>query len=230
MTIKKAILTQNDGYKQGKTITPLGIVLHSVGCPQPSAEVFFRKWNKPKVYVNAHAMIDGNTGEVWQYLPWNVRGWHVAGSANDTHIGVETGEPACIKYTTGCNFTVPADKLEEARDVARRTYKAAVELFADLCTAYGLDPQGRQVIISHAEAGRAGLGSKHADPEHLWQGLGLPFTMDSFRRDVKAAMEPDTDVIYRVQVGAFHKRQYAELMVKQLKAAGFDAFIREDRE
>ena len=114
--------------------------------------------------------------------------------------------------------------------MARRTYKAAVELFADLCTAYGLDPQGRQVIISHAEAGRAGLGSKHADPEHLWQGLGLPFTMDSFRRDVKAAMEPDTDVIYRVQVGAFHKRQYAELMVKQLKAAGFDAFIREDRE
>lgn len=40
--------------------------------------------------------------------------------------------------------------------------------------------------------------------------------------------EPANGKLYRVQVGAFASRANAEKMVQRLKAAGFDAFIRQD--
>lgn len=100
-------------------------------------------------------------------------------------------EPACITYTGGAGFKVAAGKLDKARAVAARTYQAAVELFAMLCKEYGLDPLGDGVIISHAEGHRRGIASNHGDPEHLWRGLGLGYTMNGFRQDVKKAMDGD---------------------------------------
>ena len=126
-------------------------MLHSVGCPQPKASVFINSWNSPS-YNNAcvHGFIDGNDGTVYQTLPWNHRGWHCGsgskGSGNNTHIGVEMCEPACIKYTGGSSFTC-SDKAT-ARAVAKRTYEAAVELFAMLCKQYNLNPTADGVIIS----------------------------------------------------------------------------------
>lgn len=40
--------------------------------------------------------------------------------------------------------------------------------------------------------------------------------------------QPATDKLYRVQVGAFANRENAERMLRRLKDAGFDAFIRKD--
>lgn len=98
-------------------------------------------------------------------------------------------EPACIKYISGSNFT--CSDLEEARAVAKRTYQAAVELFAMLYEEYGLNPTADGVIISHKEGYTRGIASNHGDPEHLWKQLGLNYTMDTFRKDVKAEMEKE---------------------------------------
>ena len=66
-----------------------------------------------------------------------------------------------------------------ARETALRVYKGAVEVFAELCRIYELDPMGENVILSHSEAGKAGLShSGHTDPEHLWKGLQMGLTMD----------------------------------------------------
>lgn len=192
MKLVESILTKNPCYKAGKKITVKGLMLHSVGCPQPKASVFLSSWNSAS-YDNAcvHAFIDGNDGTVYQTLPWNYRGWHCAsgknGSGNNTHIGVEMCEPACIKYTGGSSFTC-SDKAT-ARAVAKRTYQSAVELFAMLCKKYNLNPTADGVILSHREGYKRGIASNHGDPEHLWNGLGLSYTMDGFRKDVKAAME-----------------------------------------
>lgn len=220
MNITKNILTKNPCYKAGKTIKVKGIMLHSVGCPQPNAMAFTKSWNTPSSQVCVHGFIDGNTGKVYQTLPWNHRGWHCGGTANGTHIGIEMCEPDCITYTSGANFTC-SDKAR-ARAIAERTYKSAVELFAYLCKEYSLNPLSDGVILSHNEGFARGLTSNHADPEHLWKALKMPYTMDGFRQDVKSAMNP---TIFRVQVGAFSKEQNAKNLLAKLKKAGFEGFI-----
>ncbi len=195
MKLVESILTKNPCYTAGRKITVKGLMLHSVGCPQPSASVFVKNWNSAS-YSSAcvHGFIDGNDGTVYQTLPWDHRGWHCGsgskGSGNNTHIGVEMCEPACIKYTGGANFT--CSDTATAKAVAQRTYQAAVELFAMLCEKYGLDPLADGVVISHKEGCARGIASNHGDPEHLWTQLGLPYTMSTFRAAVKAAMGGST--------------------------------------
>ena len=187
MKLIESIMTNNPCYTAGKKITVKGLMLHSVGCPQPGAAAFIKNWNRAS-YDRAcvHGFIDANDGTVYQTLPWDHRGWHCGGSANNTHIGVEMCEPAAIKYTSGTSFTC-SDKAGAAA-CAKRTYVAAVGLFAMLCKKYSLDPMADGVIISHREGYARGVASNHGDPEHLWKGLGLSYTMDGFRKDVKAAM------------------------------------------
>jgi len=189
MNLIESIMTKNPCYTAGRKITVKGLMLHSVGCPQPKAQVFIKNWNRAD-YKNAcvHGFIDGTDGTVYQTLPWDRRGWHCAsgkkGSGNNTHIGVEMCEPATIKYTGGSTFT--DSNPAKTKEVVLRTYQSAVELFAMLCQRYGLDPLQDGVVISHKEGCARGIASNHGDPEHLWSKFGL--TMDGFRKDVKAAM------------------------------------------
>ena len=80
MKIVQAILNKNPCYTANRKITVKGLMLHSVGCPQPKASVFLNSWNSP-AHKNScvHAFIDGNDGTVYQTLPWNHRGWHAGG-------------------------------------------------------------------------------------------------------------------------------------------------------
>lgn len=183
MNLIKSYLTKNDCYNTNRTIKVKGLMLHSVGTPQPSANVFVKNWNKSGVLKCVHAFIDGNTGTVYQTLPWNHRGWHGGGSSNNTHIGVELCEPNTIRYTGGSSFkdTDPAT----TKKIVLRTYSAAVDLFAHLCKEYKLNPMTD--IVSHREGHALGIASNHGDPEHLWSKFGL--SMDGFRTDVKAEME-----------------------------------------
>lgn len=187
MEIIEKLLMNNPCFRNGKKIAVKGLMLHSVGCSQPSADVFMRTWNRPDApKVCVHAFIDGNTGKIYQTLPWDYRGWHGGGKSNQTHIGVEMCEPACIRYGGGSSFDC-SDK-EEALVTVNRTYHAAVELFVFLCRKFSLDPMADGVIISHKEGHARGIASGHVDPEHLWDGLQSGYTMDGFRRDVNAAM------------------------------------------
>lgn len=196
MNIIQYYSVNNDCYKNNVNKTdsrytsfqkngPKGLMLHSVGCSQPSAKVFANSWNKSNKEVAVHAVLQAD-GTVYQCLPWNYRGWHAGGNANNTHIGVEMTEPDCITYTSGSKFTC-SNKTKAVAQV-KGTYETAVELFAYLCKLYGLNPTADGVIISHAEGYKRGVASNHGDPEHLWNGLSMGYTMDGFRKDVKAKM------------------------------------------
>ena len=185
MNLKQNYLTQSGCYKAGKHITVKGLMIHSVGCPQPEADVFMKNWNRAETSACVHAIIEPD-GDVYQLLPWDFRGWHCGGSANNTHIGVEMTEPSTIKYAGGANCTETGDG-ENTKAHVLATYKYAVELFAFLCHQFGLDPMADGVVISHSEGCRRGIASNHGDVEHLWSKFGL--TMEQFRKDIKVAME-----------------------------------------
>ena len=178
--IVEAFTAKNKCYQAGAPLRPQGLMLHSIGTPQPSAAVlarYFDQYQPGGQSVCVHAFVQAD-GTVYQTLPWEMRGWHCGGAANNTHIGIEMTEPSAgVAYA-------------EAAEQITGTYRAAVALFARLCGTYGLDPLADGVIIGHAEGHRT----------YLWDTYGMGFTMDGFRTAVAEAMagakeeEEETDM------------------------------------
>ena len=201
MQILNKYLTKNPYFNDGRWITGSafkGFFLHSVGVGQPDPLVFIRQWDKASF---TYAGINGFIGADAVYLtapcletPGKVKRMPHAGkpAGNNGYIGFEMCEPAQIHYTVGASFTV-RDKAA-AQAYCRKTYQNAVQLFARLCSFHGKNPLQDGVILSHNEAGKRGVASGHVDPEHLWRGLGLSYTMNGFRQDVAAAMRPKEEI------------------------------------
>lgn len=241
MEIKTNYMTKNGLYNKSKIINVKGIILHSVGCAVDTAEEWWDRWNKPS-YKSAlvHGFIDDKKAIIavpcMETKGKAQKAYHVANdSTHNRYLGFEMCEYGGIKYTGGSSW----DHSNEAQVIAyaSKTYKNAVELFAKLCTFHGLDPLADGVILSHHEAHQRGIASGHADVEHIWN-YG-DFTMDQFRKDVKAAMSgtaPSEPTVtpsryYRVrkswddvksQIGAFKDLDNAKRMADQ--NAGYTVF------
>ena len=179
-----AFLTQNPCFLAKRKIAVKGLMLHSVGCPQPHPGPFLQDWNRRDFdRACVHAFIDAENGDVFQTLPWDARGWHAGGPMNNTHIGVEMCEPKEVRYLDDFHFECA--NREKALSQIKRTYETAVGLFAYLAESFNLDPLEDGVIVSHHEGHLRGLASDHEDPEHLWSGLDAPYSMDGFRKAVQ---------------------------------------------
>jgi N-acetylmuramoyl-L-alanine amidase len=237
MNLRKLILTENACYKAGKTIVPKGIMVHSTGANNPYLKRYVgpddgllgknqynNHWNQDRPdgrQVCPHAFIgklaDGSIA-TYQTLPWNHRGWHAGGDANNSHLGFEICE----------------DNLTDA-SYFNAVYQEAIELCVYLCRLYNLTEKN---IIGHYEGYQRGIASNHRDPGHWLTKHGK--SMDTFRTDVKKVLIISTSPplpspplstepkeLYRVQVGAYSVKANAEAMLNRAKAAGFkDAFIK----
>lgn len=230
MNLKKLILTKNACYKAGKLITPKGVMVHSTGANNPylnryigpddgllGVNQYNNHWNQYKPdgrEVCVHAFIgklkDG-TIATYQTLPWNHRGWHSGGLANNTHIGFELCE----------------DGLNDAT-YFNSVYLEAVELCVYLCRLYNLTEKD---IIGHYEGYQRGISSNHRDPKNWFSRHGK--SMSSLRADVKNVLDSykkdslKVKKYYRVQIGAYSIKANAEEQLAKAKTAGFkDAFIK----
>lgn len=204
MNLNKLIFTENACYKAGRKIKVKGIMVHSTGANNPwlkryvgpddgklGKNQYNNHWNTYHPggrEVCVHGFIgklaDGSIA-TYQTLPWDHRGWHAGGSANDTHIGFEICE----------------DGLSD-KTYFNKVYKEAVELCAYLCKQYGLTEQN---IICHSEGYKKGIASNHGDVMHWFPKHGK--SMDTFRADVKALLgggtsepstKPDTGTAIKV--------------------------------
>lgn len=226
--------SKNPCYRENRTIVPKGVMIHSIGVPQPDPKKVADQFNRYEADACVHAVI-GTGEEVYQLLPWEYRAWHCGsgpkGSGNDTYLSFEMTEPSTIRYTGGANWI--DENPESTRRHVYAVYHRAVELAAYLCRKYGLNPVGEGVLISHAEGHRRGIASNHADVEHIWSRENL--SMEQFRKDVASAVKKASEggqqetqgIRYTVQAGAFEKREYAQDLVDRLKKAGFVSYIKE---
>lgn len=235
MNLHKLLFTNNECYKIGANMTPKGVMWHSTGANNPTLKRYVgpddgrlgyntngNHWNQHRPdgrQVCVHAFIGkDNNGVVrtYQTLPWNMKGWHGGGRANDSYIGFEICE----------------DSLTDAA-YFNKVYQEAVELTAHLCTMYNLDPMKDGVVIDHSEGYKRGIASNHGDVQHWFRKHGK--TMANVRSDVKKAMgqpapvvptNPNTKpVVYRVIADSFTNRGFAEGHQAKLKKAGFDSFL-----
>jgi len=188
LNIETKIMTENDCYKDGRTMTPRGITIHSTAEPGIRARMWYDMWNKPADEQNGrevcvHAFMDDEV--VMQYLPWNHRGWHAGGRDNDDHIGIEICEPADVCYES--DFDIVNYDVAHYRPYFEKVYADAVNLCVYLMRQF---PTIRvEEIISHDEGWRRGTASAHHDPEHWWRFHGKD--MNDFRADVRKPLGED---------------------------------------
>jgi N-acetylmuramoyl-L-alanine amidase len=179
-------MTNNDCYKANQKIVPQGIMVHSTATPGVMAGEWFNDWDKSyragetNRQVCVHAFLDDV--DVYQYLPWDHRGWHAGGAANNTHIGFEICEPAGFTYSHGANMVGYDVEANEA--YFRHVFQNAVSLCVMLCQRFNLTEKD---IITHSEGHKMGIASNHADVMHWFPKHGE--SMDSFRQAVKEALE-----------------------------------------
>ena len=207
MDIKKQLATRNDCYRRNQAELakspanrdsryaryyqgPRGVMVHSTGANNPNLRRYVQPddgilgvnpndndWNRPGLDVAVHAFIGlTQTGDVaaYQILPWEYRAWHCGGDANDTHV----------------SFEICEDALND-RAYLDQTYQVAMELTAELCRKFGLDPLAPGVVIDHAEGAELGIASNHADVDHWWSRFGV--TMDDFRAGVAQLLQKEEE-------------------------------------
>lgn len=207
MTVRQQMAVQNDCYRRNQAEMgkapgdrdsryaryyrgPRGVMIHSTGANNPNLRRYVQPddgilgvnpnnndWNRPGLDVAVHAFIGlTQAGEVaaYQILPWEYRAWHCGGSGNDTHL----------------SFEICEDDLED-EDYFEKTYQAAMELTAELCRKFGLDPLAPGVVIDHAEGADLGIASNHADVDHWWSRFGV--SMDDFRAGVARLLQKEEE-------------------------------------
>lgn len=186
LEINKCFLVKNDCYKQGKSIKPSGIVVHSTGAKNPYIKRYVQPddgvlgtnqykndWNRGGISKCVHAFIGlDKNGKVriYQTLPWNMRCWGCGkgkkGSYNDSYI----------------QFEICEDALTDPK-YFNEVFNAAIELCAYLCREYNIPVEN---VVSHHEAHKRGYASNHGDCDHWLRKFGR--NMDWFREQVQGSM------------------------------------------
>ena len=186
MNLKQFYLVENECYKRGIKMNPVGFMLHSTGANNPTLKRYvpnfdgtigdnqygnhWNQFNPDGRRVCVHGFIgklaDGSIATV-QTLPWDMKGWHAGGSANNNYIGIEMCE----------------DDLTDA-DYFNKVYNEAVEVVAMLTKKFGWNPD--ICIIDHSEGHKKGIASNHGDVGYWFSKQGK--TMNTFRSDVKAKL------------------------------------------
>ena len=218
MTLKKQYMTKNECFQRGKFFSPAGVMIHSTGANNPRLSRYVQPddgqlgknpyenhFNTPRPggrKVCPHAIIGklaDDTIAVYQLLPWEMAGWHAGGSANDTHIGIEICEDGLSDQTYFLSV-----------------YTQAVELTAQLCREFHLDPLKDGVVLCHSEGYSRGIASNHADVLHWFPRHGK--SMDDFRADVEKTMkqeDPMTQEQFDIRMEHWLERQNKKIPSQQ---------------
>lgn len=164
MEIQKKLLTINPYSRPCKSIGSIkNIVVHWVGNAGSSAIAnrdYFESLKDKKAYASSHYII-GLEGEVIQCVPETEIAYH-GNSANGYSIGIENCHP---------------DWEGKFND---KTYVSLVELCADLCKRYDLDPTIS--LIRHYDVTKKDCPHYYVQNKQAWINL---------KNDVKAAMSTE---------------------------------------
>lgn len=245
--VHQAIEKNSICYKENRPMPggkPGGIVVHSTGANNPNAkryvnapdicgENIYKNWfGGPAANTTAVPMPHGVIGKdkngdvkVFQILPYDRCCWGCASGKNGSY----NFNPAYIQFEI-CEDALKDQKYFEA------AFDAAARYCAELMIQFPSITLSN--VVSHKEAHARGYASGHGDPENWLSKFGKD--MNWVRKQVQAwydklkaedAQSSTTTTaepgkFYRVQLGAFSKKENAEAYLKEVQKTFPDAFIK----
>lgn len=164
----------------------------------------------------------GNDGRIGMYCEEKNRSWCSSSNANDQRaVTIECASDTFYPYAM--NSSVYESLVKLCVDICKRNGKNKLIWFGDKDKSLSYEPKSNEMVITV----HRWFAATECPGDWLFSRLG------DLANKVTAKLNPDDnttkdkapDVLYRVQVGAFSKKEGAETLLKQLKEAGFDGFI-----
>lgn len=160
----------------------------------------------------------GPDGRIGMYVEEKDRSWCSSNAANDHRaITIEVASDMTDPYA-----------------ITDKAYKALVDLCVDICKRNDIKElkwKADKSLIGKVDQQNITVhrwfANKACPGDYIYERLGQIADEVNARLNGSASEPTDesNDVFYRVQVGAFSKKENAETMQKHVKEAGYDSFI-----
>lgn len=166
----------------------------------------------------------GADGRVGMYVEEKNRSWCSSSYANDQRaITIECASDTTHPYAFK---DVVYDKLIElCVDICKRNGKTKLLWFGDKDKTLAYNPAANEMVLTV----HRWFANKSCPGDWMYQRMGDLAAKVTAKLGGTTAVEPEKPAsdgtLYRVQVGAYSKKENADNQLKAVKAKGFDAFI-----
>lgn len=198
--VEVKILTESDCYKEYVSgeehkIKAEGVMIRMFKTPEDG---WFNYYNRTGQMPSVHGCVGSNG--VIIFLPTNTRGWHCAGTCNDTHFSFMLCEPNGLVYADE-NKSRISTKFEDIEDNQKEEFENvwnnSVWLTAVYCYKFGFKVTD-DTVLGHCEAYNKTpvadrnirskrLAGNMATPEHVFSLFDK--SMNKFREDVSVLLD-----------------------------------------
>ena len=163
----------------------------------------------------------GHDGRVGMYVEEKNCSWCTSSKANDQRavtieVASDTTHPYAMKNTAYSAL------IELCVDICKRNGKTKLFWFGDKDKTLKYEPAADEMVITV----HRWFANKSCPGDWLYSRLGDLASKVTARLGEISEKKEEANVIYRVQVGAFGKKENAEAMAAKLKAAGYDTIIK----
>ena len=160
----------------------------------------------------------GVDGRVGMYCEEKDRSWCSSSSSNDNRaVTIECASDTKAPYAM--NDKVYATLIDLCVDICKRNGKSKLLWFGDKDKTLAYEPAADEMIITV----HRWFANKSCPGDWLYSRLG------DLAAKVTAKLNPSndtaSDVLYRVQTGAFKVKENADKQLAKVKAAGFDTYM-----
>ena len=161
-------------------------------------------------------------GRVGMYVEEKNRSWCTSSNANDQRaITIECASGTKEPYEM---YDVVYERLIDlCVDICKRNGKNVLLWFGDKDKTLNYKPASNEMVLTV----HRWFANKSCPGNWLYSRLGDLATKVTARLGDKEETKKETNnILYRVQVGAYSKKENAEAMANKLKAAGYDVIIK----
>ena len=166
----------------------------------------------------------GADGRVGMYCEEKNRSWCSSSSANDQRaITIECASDTTAPYAF--KDVVYNKLIELCVDICKRNGKTKLLWLGDKDKTLAYNPTANEMVLTV----HRWFANKSCPGDWMYQRMGDLAAKVTAKLGGATNAEPEKSAsdgtLYRVQVGAYSKKEYADNQLKAVKAKGFDAFI-----
>lgn len=168
----------------------------------------------------------GKDGKIGMYVEEKNRSWCTSSGSNDQRaitieVASDTAHPYAMKDVAYNSL------IELCVDICKRYGKTKLIWFADKDKTLKYEPASDEMVITV----HRWFANKSCPGDWLYSRLGdlaakVTAKLGGATEDKVEEPKEEAEVIYRVQVGAYSKKENAEAMAAKLRAVGYDTIIK----